>query len=212
MEKLPTEVQQVIMSASTDACSLRSLVLSCSTLYCSFKEADSLIISQVLHNEIGSSVLPEAALTLRSPRRPPKYDKEFQNHFLVPRQLSPQTWKLSEAVRMSKTAFYIRFFATDYIERVRYKWPDDVVFPSQAEIERVERAFYRFEIYCTMFRYGQANYRFDISEQRRLFFSHFSPWENEQLACIHDYLARLVAPGMYPYHRPLISLTFSSLR
>jgi len=212
MEKLPTEVQQALLSASTDVYSLRSLVLSCSTLYHCFKGTESLIIHQVLLNEIGISVLPEAVLALRSPRRPPKYDKEFQNYFLVTRQIPPKTWKLSEAMHMSRTAFYVQFFAADFIERVRYKWPDDVVFPSQAETERVERAFYRFEIYCTMFRYGQANYRFHISEQRRLFFSHFSPWENEQLACIHDYLARLVAPGMYPYHRPLISLMFSSIR
>jgi hypothetical protein len=26
-----------------------------------------------------------------------------------------------------------------------------------------------------------------------LFFHHFSPWENEQLGCIHDFLLRVIA-------------------
>jgi hypothetical protein len=34
-------------------------------------------------------------------------------------------------------------------------------------------------------------------EQLEEFFMDFAPWENEQLACVHDYLVRVISPGWY---------------
>lgn len=33
-------------------------------------------------------------------------------------------------------------------------------------------------------------------DQREAYLAHFAPWENEQLACIHDYLLEIIAPGL----------------
>lgn len=57
---------------------------------------------------------------------------------------------------------------------------------------RIQRAFYRFEVYCNLF---QNPERFDFREQRDIFFLKFSDWENEQLACMYDYLFRVICPG-----------------
>ena len=70
---------------------------------------------------------------------------------------------------------------------------------TRQEICRIERALYRFEIYCNIFRESpKAQYSSVYGEQKRLFFSNFAPWENEQLGCIHDFLARVVSPGQLP--------------
>lgn len=34
-------------------------------------------------------------------------------------------------------------------------------------------------------------------DQREAYFAYFAPWENEQLACIHDYLLEVITPGLY---------------
>jgi hypothetical protein len=66
--------------------------------------------------------------------------------------------------------------------------------PTLSEICRFERALYRFEIYCNFFRSSLAPSRRE--ERRELYFSKFSPCENEQLDCIHGFLIREIAPGM----------------
>ena len=68
-------------------------------------------------------------------------------------------------------------------------WPIDA-----QEMRRLERAFYRFEIYANIFGHPKAR-PFTGEEQASAFFGRFSPWENEQLACVHYHLMQLVIPG-----------------
>lgn len=63
------------------------------------------------------------------------------------------------------------------------------------EMERIEGAFYRFEIYNHLFRRKQGNARHQVEDQIEAFFCAFSAWENEQLAVVHEFLAGLVRPG-----------------
>lgn len=62
--------------------------------------------------------------------------------------------------------------------------------PEFMERNRFERAFYRFELYRIIITRNPPTMR---QELRDLFFSFFSTWEIEQLACVRDYLIRLVA-------------------
>lgn len=67
---------------------------------------------------------------------------------------------------------------------------------TRQEACRIHRALYRFEIYRNLFCQSPAKVQSSVyGEQNELFFSHFAPWENEQLGCIHDFLARIVLPG-----------------
>jgi hypothetical protein len=68
---------------------------------------------------------------------------------------------------------------------------------SPAEHFRFCRAFYRVELYYTLFRWrgGLAD---DVN---RWFFSRHPPWENEQLACVYKYLGIRLDQGsllVYP--------------
>ena len=61
------------------------------------------------------------------------------------------------------------------------------------------RGFHRFELYCNLLHVydGDDGLQFIIDKQCRLFFDAFTYWENEQLACIHDYLHRCIATGTW---------------
>lgn len=78
---------------------------------------------------------------------------------------------------------------------------------SEDEVFRTQRALYRFQIYCNLgFR---DNHDTDQDEdltqewssalrecQKYYHFRSFSPWVNEQLACMHDYLERQLSKGL----------------
>ena len=71
---------------------------------------------------------------------------------------------------------------------------------SDAEISRFIRAFWRFELYCNLFRIqnledGSVQERILRADQKTLFFDHFAPYENEQLACIDDYFWDQISPA-----------------
>ncbi|KAF4464336.1 hypothetical protein FALBO_8837 [Fusarium albosuccineum] len=81
---------------------------------------------------------------------------------------------------------------------------DDPISDDQAlsagEAYRISRALYRFQIYRNLFldkeedlfpSYDQDEDEDDSSpdkDQKKLFFDRHSPWVNEQLACVYDYL------------------------
>jgi hypothetical protein len=56
-EMLPIEARQAIMCAITTVESLRSMALACSSFFHAFKDAEVLITTQVLTNEVGLDVL-----------------------------------------------------------------------------------------------------------------------------------------------------------
>ncbi|KAH7171438.1 hypothetical protein EDB81DRAFT_635969 [Dactylonectria macrodidyma] len=58
---------------------------------------------------------------------------------------------------------------------------------SDGELYRISRALYRFQIYGNLF-FDQEDADKTDEAQKALFFGRHSPWVNEQLACIYDYL------------------------
>lgn len=70
------------------------------------------------------------------------------------------------------------------------------------EVYRIRRALYRFQFYCNIIcvrdkhpdSCGQQSKR-DRRYRGHMFFIHSPPWVNEQLACIHDYLERVLSRG-----------------
>jgi hypothetical protein len=63
---------------------------------------------------------------------------------------------------------------------------------SPAEHFRFCRAFYRVELYATLFR-GCAF----ADHVNRWFFLRHPPWENEQLACVYNYLGTRLDQGLF---------------
>lgn len=72
-------------------------------------------------------------------------------------------------------------------------WPEtDPVSISRSEIVRIERSLYRLELFHN--RWPRGERKIDgVWPGGPIYFGYylmtrFAPWENEQLACIHDYL------------------------
>ena len=206
IEKFPLELKQALLSALSDISSLRSAALSCSSLYHAFLSAEELITTQVVKNHIDADVLPEAVAAFNSSRSQSLDTQgvlDFINHHFCSRT-SPDSWTLSEALRLGSLHSTVERFASEFISEMLNTsskfayidappgWP-----VSRHELNRIQRAFYRFEVYCNLFRDPKVFDSFEIGD---LFMFSFSHWENEQLACVHDYLFRVVCPGMNVPH------------
>src|SRR5690625_4164260 len=108
---------------------------------------------------------------------------------------------------------YVQVFTADFISRTlsinpitglpAEREPAPV---TENELRRVQRAFYKFKLYCNLFRRTEKRGRgsrigqalvIPIKDQPMLFFHHFASWENEQLGCVHDFLLRVIDERKY---------------
>jgi hypothetical protein len=152
LEALPIEVKQAIMSTLPDVRSLRSIALTSSSLYHTFRNAEGLITSKVLLNEVEFDVLPEAAAALESSRLKPWTRQRIQDFVLEHlhiRRPPPQKCTLSDALLISELYGHIHCFMADLASKTLLK-PRILTYlkapTSQHEKTRIIRALYRFEI------------------------------------------------------------------
>ncbi|MCJ1434095.1 hypothetical protein MMC27_003461 [Xylographa pallens] len=200
VKSFPVELTQLILCALPDAVTLRALILSHSSFYRAFVAGRSLITLQVLLNQIPPNLLPDAVAVLKSCRLKP-WSRELVQGFLVyyheGRFSTLPAWTISDAIPVSALYDDIAFFMADFSTVALAAHPitgipDVSPLPlTSHEKSRISQAFYRFELYCNLFRERRwKDDRFRPEEQRDMFFDKYSPWENEQLACVHDYLYR----------------------
>ncbi|KUJ18950.1 uncharacterized protein LY89DRAFT_582443 [Mollisia scopiformis] len=173
------------------------MALACSFFYHIFKDAEDFITQHVLVSEIDLGVLPEAIAVLGSSHLGSSTREAILKLIstnLEPRRLPQRAWKLSDALRLSKIHTHVRSFTETYaIEIPRCCLDEGGDYPAtSSEVARIQRAFYRFELYCNLFR-DYENPPLSLAEQKEFFFNKFAPWENEQLTCIHNYLFELVS-------------------
>lgn len=208
LTSLAPELKCAIFTSLPDVTSARALALTSPSFYYTFLDSQSLILTQVLQNEITADLLHGAFAAYKACQIP-VWTKQAVQHFLteyfgdsVPHKA--HRWTLSEALHMSKVHSCVEFFAAEFasfaLSKNRTTRGSNAA-PSFTELIRIKRIFYRFELYCNLFRKprydqmlrGERNCLIQPSpleaqEQRDIFFDMFSPWENEQLGCIHDYL------------------------
>ncbi|KAI1377752.1 hypothetical protein F4677DRAFT_415410 [Hypoxylon crocopeplum] len=197
MENWPLELIQRML-AHLDLASLRNAALSCRTFLVAFNSAEVLITSEILLRQIDLDVLPEAILVHKSSLLgKPSVDKgiKFANTYLKSRTPAPSQWRLVDALPLERFHHFVNYFANTLANEALEKQPRLLALgeqpkPSCEEIHRFERALYRFQLYCNVV--GDV-FPEDLDKLRDMFFVHFAAWENEQLACIHEYLMRVVA-------------------
>ncbi|KAK1768774.1 hypothetical protein QBC33DRAFT_577229 [Phialemonium atrogriseum] len=204
IDGLSVELVRMILSVVPDVASLQAAALSCPLFYRAFLEAETAITAQVLLNQIDISVLPEAmAASESSSLRPhdtePKNGQvivDFVTQNLRQRPTPPRSWSLRKALRLGRLHVYMDGLAKKFAMAALTKRPlnRSKSIATRQEICRIERALYRFEIYCNLFRESPKAQSSVYGEQKQLFFANFAPWENEQLDCIHDFLVQIVSP------------------
>jgi hypothetical protein len=211
MEHLPTELIQRAL-AYLDLPSLRNAALSCRVLFNAFKGAERVTTSEILLREIDDDeVLPEAILVNESWHLSnSSVDEaiEFAKKNLQGRKPARLQWNLTDALPLARFHTYVRCLAAKYSHdalatKSCLVTPGDPFIRSR-EIFRFERAFYRFQLYCNI-----VGKRCPVEDEelKDMFFGHFSAWENEQLACVQEFLVRLVAPRRQPSDLGSINMT-----
>ena len=195
---LPHEIRVAIFSYLPDVSSVKALALTCSYFLHTFRSVKWIVLDSVLRAQIDPELWSLAIMVLSSSRLEPWSRKGvfrcLTQHY-DERGLSQCTGL--EALYLSELHKHVQFFAADFASSILD--PVYQVEASPREIRRFERAFYRFELYCNLFRRrkGCGEERFSAQEQRSYFFARYPPWENEQLACVHDYLFEQLSLGMY---------------
>lgn len=198
---LAPELKQHIFSALPNAETLKSLVLTCSLFYRTFLDAEHLIIKSILHTQIGPNLLCDAISVFES-RKLVESDDGYAAIAILklyakqnPACLS-QKFTLRDALAIGglhdDISSFSRGFASSALSTNPVTGLDDKT-PSplsMLESTRIKRTFYRYELFCNMFR-GRSGFQFAgaaCESLQRLFFSVCAPWENEQLSCLRDYL------------------------
>ncbi|KAK2773081.1 hypothetical protein CKAH01_13625 [Colletotrichum kahawae] len=206
LSSLPQELLRLILSHFFDLQSLLSAVASCRTLHSAFHSFPSPLIDSVLYRELDLPSRPEVIRITRARRlldcglsQPELTDGRKQ---LL--QRGPETsldWSLSEGI----AAVQLRKNVADLSNTICRQYLDNLAShvkrghegtPSEAELDRIQRALYRFETYCNVFPpLGAYTWPTDdVREEWTTFFDSCPSWEIEQVGSVHESLFRLVAP------------------
>ena len=200
---LPLEIKQAICSSLADVASLKALILTCSSLYYAFLKAEHLILAKILQNQIDPAMMHDTLATWKSSQIVQWSRLTAEKVMLLyttgeTSSLLP-TWNLRNALAVSELHGHIQFFANDFASSALSQNPvtglleTDPASASPSELIRIQRSLYRFELYRNLFAerrrwFGGYFEPFTADDQGRYLAAGFAPWENEQLACVHDYL------------------------
>lgn len=203
---LPQDILRIILRHSHDLDSLLSTISSCRAFYAAFKSSTRSITRAIVCQEISVDILPEAIQTLRAATFSRPSESEFT---LVKSQLFGDRrealldyqWNPADGIAAIRLNSIIESFASDlascYLSLLRkcrglgQNGP-----PSMPELLRIKRALYRFEIFCRLFPPDATRITDPAPTKSHIsFLALFSPWEEDQLASIHESLWRRVAPS-----------------
>lgn len=102
-----------------------------------------------------------------------------------------------EIVEIWSSNFIVNTLGSYSIHGDPLETPLSIVPVSDGEKVRVEHCFYRFEIFCKVFCAAPASSA-RLGEERVIqYLNHFAPWENEQFACIRDFMTKVLRSDMY---------------
>lgn len=200
---LPTEILQLILSRAPDAQTLQNLILSDPSFGRAFSAAQKLILNDVLVRQFRPRVLSDALATLSLTLCPPK-DRHGVEEFLSQHkpnlQTAPKNWTLNDALNLHQIHENVEYFANDFISSLSTHpiTGDPLSEPivlSSGERDRIYSTMYRFDLYCKLFSLSKL----DSDERRKMFLDKFSPWENEQMATIYEYLFGKLSIGMFEF-------------
>ena len=151
-----------------------------------------------------NTILPYAVALIEASQLPrPLFDHSvislLNDLYYRPARLAARAAQLPNSLvrRMNHTHSVILASTTDFaalaLERISRKdGATSTTLPlSPAELFRFCRAFYRVELFYTLFRCGAL-----ADDATRWFFWRQPPWENEQLGCIYRYLEAKVDQGL----------------
>ncbi|KAK3903554.1 hypothetical protein C8A05DRAFT_32694 [Staphylotrichum tortipilum] len=216
--RMPQHLLALILAQLDSTQSLASAILSHSYIYATFQDDRNRILRAVRVDQMPARTRPYAYLTLAAGQMQPR-DRAQVRRFLWSSSwcLDPHSdlgaGFLGRVMKVDSVdpravveglnsmhamvEWFTRDFARDTLPLVGselgLKRPGGMTL-SADETFRIQRAMYRFQMYCDMLQSpmdGKGNWL--GKRLRRNFFGRFSPWVNEQLACVHDYFERVLS-------------------
>ena len=208
MDALPPELKFEVLCALPDIPTLCCLIHASSEMYRTFANAQSLVLRHILQKEIPLNVRPEAEAVYISSTSPRDLSCFFRFVGSYPKILrfeqseSPIT--LFTAIHLSKMHDCVTSLTTHFCTSILSRNPvsglpdNDYHPPSENEIHRIQRTFYRLELYCNIARREKDmdNYELEVdspSGHLTQFLLSMPPWELEHLACVRDYCYRQIS-------------------
>lgn len=228
LECLPTEIQSAILLNIRDVVSLKTLIHASPRYHSVYLSQRHAILKQVLSNSIHPDVLYDACSAVHSIKTMSSNVEDQAarvNAFLSEYESNrdgwtpPEQFDLERVSRLARLQLQVQHATEDLYQTAFSSHP----FTGQLlghggplsldEIRRLCRAFYRFEIFCNLFRNRRdmtvedklrhSSYvdtetvsEMDSREKSSQFLSLFNPWEVEELACVRDFL--------YNYYRRML--------
>ncbi|KAG8528256.1 uncharacterized protein KY384_007173 [Bacidia gigantensis] len=205
---LPVELKVLISRQFDDASDVRSLALTNRATYLAFIGSESHIVKATFQNQTNPDVLHDVlavALTMQTKKWSRDVRLEILRKYFSGNPLIHTTkWTLSNFFSIQRLRKQIQFFVLDFALSALSEDPstrDEDILPKEPtmwESIRLERTFWRFELYCNLFgfrglRDGDLPERLNVNERSVMFFNKFAAYENEQLGCVRDYLIERIS-------------------
>ncbi|KAH6989306.1 hypothetical protein BKA56DRAFT_476798 [Ilyonectria sp. MPI-CAGE-AT-0026] len=201
ISSLPLHLLADILRMVDNVQHLPAVLLSHRIFYTAFLDAPSLP-ADILRLQLPDHLLPLALAAYASQKSVRDKNGLDANQFLTEcydkpfNALGGHYITLDQALHISRLDDALTELRSEFCESTLQKLyglgRDDPISAAQqrlsaGELYRISRALYRFQIYGNLF-LDQEEGAKPNEAQKALFFDRHSPWVNEQLVCIYDYL------------------------
>lgn len=203
LEGLPVELQCEILQRLTCLPSLDAIVHASTSYHKAYVARRQSILADVLSRDIGPNVLFEAnavAMALSINTKDGIEVRQFLRDHKTRRReaaaISFGRFSIPQVVTLVQVQYAVRFAAEGFCQNTLSTHPltgqkqDHVAPLSSNEAQRISRAFYRLELFCTIFNqhFSEVSHKLDSMDMCHLFLDQFPPWEVEEVACVRDYI------------------------
>ena len=203
LELFPLELKYEIFQRLADLPSLNAVVHASPSYHKAYRARRQSILARVLSQDIGQDVLFEAdavamALTInkKDGTEIRRFVENYKNARREAETVSLEGFSLRDIVTLSQVQFAVRFAVKGFCQATLLRHPlsgekqEQITPVSSNEARRINRAFYRLELFSTIFSQPsfEVSKRLDCMDMCHLFLNQFPPWEVEEIACVRDYI------------------------
>lgn len=197
---LPCEIIASMFGKFDDIVCLSNSLLVCRKFYTSYLESPGLK-EDILDRQIGDRLLPQAIALqlLSSSQAPEERHKILDTLYRNPSQLRDRLRDipLTDTLQIGRRHSVIHDLIVGFSKSAWSLLSEEELVLSDDEYWRFGRAFYRFDMLCVLIRATTGDFdRFNVPQTPKIeLLSRHAPWENEQIACVHDFLESILAEG-----------------
>ncbi|KAF4334732.1 hypothetical protein FBEOM_11414 [Fusarium beomiforme] len=201
LESLAPELVSLILQ-NVESRDLHNLIAASPACFRIFSQTPQLILSSVIGNAIPIETLKHflAVLQAPTPATNNHVSRFLDRYFDASSSFDFPTTR-GDLISLYQVYNRVNYLITRYLRQMKELGFDETILvPSSSESIRLQRSFLRFEVYCRVFPADDTrpwenpspNHQFSAVEQFGLFISRLSPWEVEEMACIHLYSYLLI--------------------